>query len=144
MSWVAMPCDFSSELRLLDIGRIGTVGAAHNGFLSCFGEDHKFVGERSSDQSCLCLYGLKSQSASSEDARVGIHHPYIAFISGLLIDIETVGVLHDEFSSSHHAEAGSDLVPEFSLDLIEVKGHLTIRSNLLPGKISDDFLMGWA
>ena len=37
-----------------------------------------------------------------------------------LVEVEAVGVLHQELAAAHHAEARADLVPELPLDVVEI------------------------
>jgi hypothetical protein len=66
----------------------------------------------------------------------------VTFVHSLFIDIEAIGILHNEFASTHDAEARPNLISELGLDLIEIERHLAIRSNFFSGNIRDDLLVG--
>jgi len=57
---------------------------------------------------------------NSRPARVKIHFP-IGFVQAGFVDVEGIGVLHQELARPHDTEARPDLVAELGLDL--VKGH---------------------
>ena len=64
---------------------------------------------------------LKIQSDAAENAVVGIVHDAIGLIQRRRINMKRVGILHDELTRSHDAEARAALVPKFCLNLVEVR-----------------------
>ena len=60
------------------------------------------------------------------------------------VEIEGVGVLHDEFPRAHHAEPRADLVAELRLDLVEVDRELLVAAELPASDVRDDLFMGRA
>ena len=79
-----------------------------------------------------------------EDADIGVVHLLIGLEQGIEIDIEGIGVLHDEFPRPHDAESGSDLVAELGLDLVEIDRELAVTADLVPGDLRDHLLVGGA
>ena len=61
--------------------------------------------------------------------------------AGLLVDVEGVGVLHEELARAHHAEARPALVAELHLDLVEIRRQLAIALQLAARDVGDDFLV---
>ncbi len=54
-----------------------------------------------------------------------------------LVEVEGIGVLHDELAGAHHAEARPHLVAELGLDLVKVDRQLAVAAQLAPGDIGD-------
>jgi hypothetical protein len=77
-----------------------------------------------------------------EDARVGLVHVPVLALEALVIGMERVAVLHDEFARSHDAEARAALVAELGLDLVEVHGQPPIALELGAREVGDDLLRG--
>ncbi len=58
--------------------------------------------------------------------------------------MERVGVLHQEFARTHHAEARADLIAEFGLDLIEIQRQLLVAVDFLAREFSGGLFGGRA
>ena len=56
--------------------------------------------------------------------------------------MEGVGIFHNEFATTHQAEAGTNLIAEFALYLIQIDWQLPIRTQQIGGQICDHLLMG--
>ena len=80
------------------------------------------------------------ESEAGEDAGVRIVHQPVRLQHAGGVDIERVGILHDEFARSHHAEARTNLVAKLGLDLVEVQRQLTIAPQILARDIGDHLL----
>ena len=59
-----------------------------------------------------------------------------------LIEVERVGVLHQEFAAAHQAEARAHLVAEFPLDVIEVERQILVGAHIGAEDLRDHFLVG--
>ncbi len=68
-------------------------------------------------------------------------HAVVGLAHAVLVDVEGVGILHDELAGSHDPEARPDFVPEFRLDLVIVDGQLLVAAQLAAGDVGDDFLV---
>ena len=55
--------------------------------------------------------------------------------------MERIGILHDEFTGAHYAEAWSNLISELGLYLVEIDGQLLVTSQFPSCDIGDDFLV---
>ncbi len=86
-------------------------------------------------------YGLEPHAR--ERAQIGDEHLVVGDACGRLVEIEGIGVLHQELASAHHAEARALLVPELPLDVIENLGKLAIRADIGPEDFRDHVLVGW-
>ena len=68
-------------------------------------------------------------------------HAVVGLLQALLVNIEGVGVLHDEFTRAHYTETRSDFVAEFCLDLVIVDRQLLVAAQLTARDIGDDFFV---
>ena len=127
----------------LDGGRIAAV-AEQDLALSRLGQDHEFMGHVAADGPGLRLYRCGLQAAALKDPRISQMHPLIGLVQRGFVNVEAVGVLHDEFTGPHDPETGPDLVPELGLDLIEGQGQAFIRADLSPDQVGDHLFMGGA
>ena len=81
------------------------------------------------------------QPEALEDAAVGIEHVLVGGLQAFFIQMEGVGVFHQEFASAHHAETRADFVAEFALDLEEVDGQLFVRAQVAAHQIGNHFFV---
>ncbi len=81
------------------------------------------------------------QPEALEDAVVGVPHLAVALHRARLVEVEAVGVLHDELATAQQARAGARLVAELHLDLIEVDGQLAVALDVAPHHVGDDLLV---
>src|SRR5690606_10442307 len=102
------------------------------------------MGAGTADGTGIGLHWAEVQTQTGEDIAVGLMHPVIGLLQGFLVEMEGVGVLHQEFAAAHQAKARADLVAEFGLNLEEVDRQLLVAIKLVAGQIGDDFLVGWA
>src|SRR5215468_5858938 len=58
--------------------------------------------------------------------------------------VEGIGILHQKFASAHYAEARSDLVAEFPLDVIENARQLLVGFYAVAKDLGDQLLIGRA
>ncbi len=71
-------------------------------------------------------------------------HAVVGFLQRFLGQVEGVGVLHQELAAAHEAEARTDFVAEFGLDLIEVDRQLLVAVKLVACQVGDDLFVGRA
>ena len=130
------------DFRLLHIGRVLAAVAGDDGVLARFGQHHEFMGVGAADGTGLGLDGAVLEAAALEDTPVGLVHLLVGAVRPRLVQVEGVGVLHDEFAAAHQAETGPDFVAEFSLDLVEIEGQLPVGADLPADDVGDHFLVG--
>ncbi|MCY1397860.1 hypothetical protein D9M71_128800 [compost metagenome] len=104
----------------------------------------ELMGTGAADRAGVGLYGAEVQAQAGEHVAVGLVHAVVGFLQGSLVDVEGVGVLHDELAATHQAEARADLVAEFGLDLVHVDRQLLIAVELVAGQVRDHFFVGRA
>ncbi len=78
----------------------------------------ELVGGIAADAAGVRLHRAELQPAAAEDAAVGLVHDPVGLVQGRAVQVEGVGVLHQELAGAHDPEAGADLVPELGLDLV--------------------------
>ena len=59
-----------------------------------------------------------------------------------LVEIERIGILHQEFTSTHQPEARAHLITEFPLDVIEVEREVLVRLDVGTEDFRDHLLIG--
>jgi len=113
-----------------------------DGVLAGVGQDVELVGGVAADAAGVRLHGAEVQAAALEDAAVGLEHDLIGRPQRVVVQVEGVGVLHQEFAGPHDTEARADLVAELGLDLVEVHRELLVGAQLIAGQVGDDLLVG--
>ena len=77
------------------------------------------MAEVAADRARRRLHRHRLDAHPLEGAQIGEHLRVIAVPRAGLVEVEAVGVLHQELAAAHHAEAGADLVAELPLDMVE-------------------------
>ena len=72
------------------------------------------------DRPGIGFHRNRAQPHARKGAQVGDEHALVGLARALLVEIERVGVLHQELAPTHDAEAGTDLVTELPLNVVEV------------------------
>ena len=78
------------------------------------------------------------EAEACEGAQVRHEHPVVGMSGGGLIDIEGIGILHQELARAHGPEPRADLVPELPRDLVEVLRQVLIGAHAAPEDLGDD------
>ena len=60
-----------------------------------------------------------------------------------LIEIERIRILHQKLASSHQAEARTDLVTEFPLNVIEIERQVLVGLYISTKDLGDHLLVRW-
>ena len=125
----------------LDVGGIVRGRTPGDRIFSRIGEHLEFVRRRTADLSRVRGYGAKLQTQAREDPHVGVVHGLVGLEHPGLVRIEGIGILHDELARAHHPEAGTNLVAELGLDVIEVDRQLLVALQF-PARDIRDHLFG--
>ena len=88
------------------------------------------------------IHDPKFETEAFENRGVGGMHAVVRRIQAGLVDIEGIGILHDEFARPHHAKAWPDFIAELGLNLVEVNWQLLVAAQFAACDVGDDFLMG--
>ena len=86
--------------------------------------------------------GCRRYVAAIKDALVGLVEGAVGFVQAGSIDVQAVGVLHDEFAHADQTATGANFVAELGLDVVEQFGQLPVGIDFTPGQLDDDLLVG--
>ena len=107
-------------------------------------QDDEFMRLVAADGAALRHHGDGSKSQAGKGAQVSDEHLVIGMGRAGMVDVERIGVLHEELTPAHQSEAGAHLIAEFPLDVIEIKRQASVRFDVSAENPSDHFLIGWA
>ena len=102
----------------------------------------EFVAEIAADRAGLGAHRDRLQSHPREGAQIGDEHPVVGAPGGGLVDVEGIGVLHQEFAAAHDAETRTLLVAEFPLDVVEIERQALVGFDVGAEDLGDHFLVG--
>ena len=100
------------------------------------------MAEIAADRAGLGAHRDRLQSHPREGAQIGDEHPVVGAPRRRLVDVEGIGILHQEFAAAHHAEARTLLVAEFPLDVIEIERQAPVGFDVGAENLGDHFLVG--
>jgi hypothetical protein len=83
----------------------------------------------------------ESASTASEDSAVGLVVFVVRDVEAGLVDVEGVGVLHDELADAQEAGPGARFVAELGLDLIPDLRQLLVAAELAAGDGGHDLFV---
>ncbi|MNQ66633.1 hypothetical protein D3C85_811270 [compost metagenome] len=132
------------RLGHLDVG--GVIGAVGEGdqIFTALGQHLELVGAGTADGAGIGLHRTEIQPHAGEGGAVGSVHLLVGLDQRGLVDMEGVGVLHQELAATHHAETGTHLVAELGLDLVEVERQLLVAVHFVTDQRGDHLFVGWA
>ena len=84
------------------------------------------------------------QPEPREGAQIGDEHLVVGVARAGLVEVEGIGVLHQELARAHDAEARADLVPELPLDVVEVERQVLVGAHVGAEDLGDHLLVGRA
>src|SRR5438552_2737405 len=131
-----------NSLGQFHVGGVVRLRAPGDGVLARFGEDVEFVRAGAADRAGVGGDGAELQAEAGEDARVRVVHIAVLALEVGGIDMEGIAVLHDEFAPAQDAEAGTALVAELGLDLVEVLRQRAVALQLAARQVGDGLLGG--
>ena len=100
------------------------------------------MAEIAADRAGLGAHRDRLQSHPGEGAQIGDEHPVVGAPRRGLVDVEGIGILHQEFAAAHHAETRTLLVAEFPLDMIEIERQALVGLHIGAKDLGDHFLVG--
>ncbi len=106
-------------LGRLDVGRVAAGGAGDEEVLTYGRRDHELVVDLAPDGPGLGLHRSHVEAESAEDGQVGVEDGPIRGLHGLAVDVERIGIAHDELTRPEEPETGTGLVPELDLNLVD-------------------------
>ena len=96
------------------------------------------------DRTGLGAHRDRLQAHPRKGAQVSDEHPVVRAARSLLVEIEGVGVLHQEFAAAHDAEARALFISELPLDVVEVQRQVPVGLHIGAEDLGDHFLIGRA
>ena len=112
--------------------------------LAGFGQDDEFVAEVAADRPGIGLHRDRLQPHPGEGPQIGDEHLVVGPFGAGRVEIEAVGVLHQEFAPAHHAKARPHLVAEFPLDVVEDLRQIAVALDRGADDLGDLLLVGRA
>ena len=107
-------------------------------------ENDELVAEVAADRPGLGPHRDGLQPHAIKGAQIGDEHLVVGVPSAGGVEIEAVGVLHQELAPAHHAKARPDLVAELPLDVIEVLRQVAVAPDRGAHDVGDLLLVGRA
>ncbi len=102
------------------------VAVAKHLALAGFGQDDEFVGQIAADRAAFRHHRDRTQPHPGESAQIGDEHAVIGVLGAGEVEVEGIGVLHQELAPAHQPEARPHFVAEFPLDVIEVERQILV------------------
>ena len=131
----------ASGRRSFNIRRVIVVVRPGDRVLSRVGKDHELLRAAAADLAAVRVHHPETQAEPLEDRDVGVVHLAITLLEAGLVDVERVGVFHDEFAGPHYAEPRPDLIAELDLYLVEIDGQLLVAAQLASCDVGNDFFV---
>ncbi len=125
-----------------EVGGVAASGAGGDEVFTGVGVDHELLRGGAAHGSGVCFYGDEGEAAAGEDAAVGVVVLVVGEIEAGFVDVEGVGVLHDELADAEEAGFGAGLVAEFGLDLVPDLGELLVAAEFFAGDVGHDLFVG--
>ena len=110
--------------------------------LAGLGEDDELVAEVAADRPGIGAHRDRLEAEPREGAQIGDEHLVVGMPRAGLIDVERIGVLHQELAPAHQPEARPHLVAELPLDVIEVERQILVRAHIGAEDVGDHLLVG--
>jgi hypothetical protein len=105
---------------------VDEVGVEEHRALAGLGEDVELIAHVAANGACVGTHRNAGQAHAIEGAKVGDEHALERGSRAGLVEVEGVGVLHQELARAHGAEAGPHLVTELPLDVVEVERQILV------------------
>ena len=125
----------------LIIGSKAAIVAVDERGLAGVGQGHVLDRGVAADLAGVGDNGQSLDVAALADVGVGLLHLVVLLLQTLLRGREAVGVLHDELAAAHQAKAGTELVAELVLNVVQVDGQLLIGAKLVAHQGRDGLLV---
>ncbi len=129
------------DIRAGDL-EIEVVAVAEHLALAGLRQNDELVRQVSADRSGIRDHGDGLEAEARERAQVGDEHLVVGVPRPVLVDVERIGILHQELAAAHQAEARPYLVPEFPLDVVEIERQVLVGAHIGAEDLGDHFLVG--
>ena len=128
---------------LFEVRRVAG-GAGGDEVFAGLGVDHELLRLRATHRAGVGLDGDELQAAAGEDAAVDLVVLVVGDVQAGFVDVEGVGVLHDELTDPQQACLGARLVAELGLDLVPDLRQLLVAAQLVAGNGGHHLFVGHA
>ena len=128
----------------LVIGSKAAIVAVDERGLAGVSQSHVLDGGVAADLAGVGDNGQSLDVAALADVGVGLLHLVILLLQALLRGREAVGVLHDELAAAHQAKAGTELIAELVLNVVQIDRQLLVGTQLIAHQGRDGLLVGGA
>ena len=125
----------------LIVGCKAAIVAVDERSLAGVSQSHVLDGGIATDLAGVGDNGQSLDVAALADVGVGLLHLVVLLLQTLLRGGEAVGVLHDELAAAHQAKAGTELVAELVLNVVQVNGQLFVGAQLVAHQGRDGLLV---
>ena len=125
----------------LEIGGVAGSGRRDEVFAGV-GVDHELLRLGAAHGAGVGFDGDEVETAAGEDAAVDGVVLVVGEVEAGGVEIEGVGVLHEELADAEEAGAGAGLVAELGLDLVPDLGKLLVGAELVAGEGGHDLFVG--
>ena len=124
----------------LDVGRVAA-GGAHEGVLADLGGVQEFLALGAAHGAGGGGHRNDLEAEALEDLQVGAAVRGVAGVQAGVVDVEGVGVLHDELAAAQQARPGTGLVAVLVLDLVDAQRQVLVRGVQVLDQQGEHFLV---
>ena len=90
----------------------------------------------------LCGHNDNLQAQALKDALVGGTVRHVCLVQALIVNVEGVGVLHDELAAAQQTRAGARLIAVLGLNLVQVNRQILVGGVQVLDQQGEHFLVG--
>ena len=122
--------------------QIENIAVAIDAGLAGFSQHDKFVAEIAADRAGFSAHRDRLQSHPREGAQIGDEHLVVGMLSAREVEIEGIGIFHQELACAHHTEARPHFVAELPLDVIEIERQALVGFHIGAENLGDHLFVG--
>ena len=108
------------------------------------GQHQEFMGVIAADGAAVGAHRDRLQAHPLVCAQVAHEVAVIGVQRILFGQVEIVAVFHKELAPAHHTKAGTDLVPELPLNMIQRQRQVLVGGHVAAENVRDQLFVGWA
>ena len=125
----------------LNVCRVAARGT-HEGVLTDGGRVQELFTAGATHRAGLCGHNDNLQTQTLEDALVGGAVRHVRLVQALIVNVEGVGVLHDELAAAQQTRAGARLIAVLGLNLVQVNRQVLVGGVQVLDQQGEHFLVG--
>ncbi len=108
---------------------------------ACFSKNDEFVRKITANWASISAHRDRLQTNAGERAQIRHEHAVVSHLRALVIEVERIGIFHQEFTRAHHAETRTHFIAELPLNMVEVERQVFVRAHIRTENIRDHFLI---